>query len=96
MDSERQTGDDRGGGKEVPDMDVTFTPTTITGRFTVPELEHLAGTIMWPRGVPETVEPREAEELDRLVEMARAYIETTPRAVAVDILENQILNVVTD
>lgn len=76
-------------------METIAKPTSITGRFTLEQLEHLAGTLLWPRSVPETVVPRDQQELYRLVEMAREYISTSPggTAHAVDILEGQILNV---
>ncbi len=76
-------------------MHETLQPTLITGRFTVEELEHLAGTIIWPRSVPETVDMRDRAELARLVELARDYIEKTHNAFAVDLVDSQIVNVVT-
>lgn len=76
-------------------MSTAVETCSITGRFTIPELEHLAGTMMWNKGVPETTSERRMLELNRLVEMARAYVDGVKGAYAVDILENQILNVVT-
>jgi hypothetical protein len=49
----------------------------------------------WPRGVPETVSERDNTELSNLVRQALEYIELTPNACAVDVLEGQIVNVVT-
>jgi hypothetical protein len=80
---------------EVNVMTECATVTHITGRFTLQELEHLAGTLAWPRGVPETVSDRDNAELCILLRQAADYIELTPNACAVDVLEGQIVNVVT-
>lgn len=74
-------------------MNTLLEKTNVSGRFTLPELERLIGTLMWSRGVPETVTERERMEMRRLIELAREYIDGIEGAYAVDIVENQILNV---
>lgn len=65
----------------------------ISGRYTLEELSHLAGTLVWNRGIPETWHPADEEAVWALVRQAKAYLEATPKATVVDVLEGQIVNV---
>lgn len=71
-----------------------LTRMNVSGRFTLAELSHLIGTLTWTNGVPETRSEDEQAAWD-LVRQAKEYLDKTPNAVAVDILQGQIMNVVT-
>lgn len=68
---------------------------SITGRFTLEEFSRLIEPGAWPSGVPETYDAQEREGLRELLEQVEEYLEKTPGACAVDIVEGQVLNVVT-
>lgn len=70
------------------------TVATITGRFTFEQLVHELGPSAWPSGVPETVDVQEREGALALLHQAEEYLDGTPSAVALDINEGQVLNVV--
>jgi hypothetical protein len=67
---------------------------TITGRFTLDELTRLAGTMAWNASIPEMRHVADEHAMHELVRLAGDYMRLIPGAVAVDVLEGQIVNVV--
>ena len=72
-----------------------LSPEAISGRYTLAELYQFIVPLDWSGGVPETVDMEAHQGLQALLQQVAEYLDRTPGAVAVDIVEGQVLNVVT-